>query len=115
MGIGFAKKKHYDFGWSYRGFHHFRTRLAKEIGLNLDEMGGFGGTYDWPENEPIVLLLNHSDYKGNIYSTNCEKIYPRLLELITKWPDEDYDKIHATKLAEAMKECALEVCDLEFV
>jgi len=117
MGINFAKRvlEYYDFCWSYSGFNQFRGKLADEIGLKLDEMCGFGGYKNWPSSDPIVPLLNHSDCEGNLSPSNCETVYPRLLELIEKWPNDDYDKQQAKELAVAMKDCASEGCYLEFV
>lgn len=38
MGLNFS---HCEAQWSYSGFHCFRKRLAKEVGIDLDEMQGF--------------------------------------------------------------------------
>lgn len=47
--------------WSYSGFHRFRQRLAAEIGIELEEMQGFGGDKEWDEKQPLTPLLTHSD------------------------------------------------------
>lgn len=119
MGIGFAERTYKiieNCGWSYSGFMGFREKLAKEIGIELKTMDGFKadgiswGTVD----NPISLLLNHSDCDGGLSCDDCEQIYPELLKLIDKWPDDDYDKVHGKALAEAMKTCASEGHYLEF-
>jgi len=38
MGLGFS---HGDVSWSYGGFRHFRRKLARDIGINIDQMEGF--------------------------------------------------------------------------
>lgn len=117
MGLEFGKEiiEYYDFGWSYRGFNSFRKRLAKEVGVELDEMNGFGGEKTWETVEnPIALLLHHSDCEGFLSCYACEKIYPELLKIIKSWPDEDFDKITAIELVNAMKECAVESNNLIF-
>ena len=117
MGLSFGKQivEFYDFGWSYSGFNAFRKRLAKEIGIELYEMDGFKGTNSWDEvKSPVKLLLNHSDCEGHLSSDDCKEIYPVLLKLIKHWPADDADKIVATKLAAAMKECANENVRLIF-
>ncbi|CAM5353616.1 hypothetical protein [Bacillus safensis FO-36b] [Bacillus safensis subsp. safensis] len=42
MGLDFT---HCEAHWSYSDFHGFRKRLAACIGMNLDDMEGFGGKY----------------------------------------------------------------------
>ena len=109
MGINFAKRinEFYDLHWSYHGFHYFRKKLAKEIGIELDNMEGFGGGIPWDKiNDSIKKLINHSDCDGYLSPDDCRIIYPRLLELVKNWNNDDYDKIKAIKLAEAMKDCS---------
>ena len=104
MGLDFS---HCDAHWSYGGFHAFRCRIADEIGINLDEMEGFGGSKSWDEvNDPIVPLLNHSDCDGHLTPEECRIVYPRLIQLVSHWDDNDYDKINALELAKGMKICS---------
>lgn len=106
MGLGFNNS---TASWSYSGFHNFRKRLALEIDVRLDDMIGFKSGDDgisWDTvKDPIKLLLNHSDCDGELTSEECGIIAPRLRELVSKWPDDDYDKEAALKLAEGMEEC----------
>lgn len=111
MGLNFNLCNDIDSQWSYSGFHRFRTHLAKSIGIRLDEMEGFTGdgkTWDSVD-DPIKIFLYHSDCDGELYGSECEKIYPRLIEIVSSWPntvDNEHDITNALKLAEAMKECA---------
>ncbi len=65
MGLDFT---HCEAHWSYSDFHDFRKRLAASIGMNLDDMEGFGGKYPikttmttsshcW--NNPILIVTYH--------------------------------------------------------
>ena len=118
MGIVFAERiaRFIDnCSWSYGGFNTFRQRLGREIGIDLQAMEGFktnGVSWDTVKS-PIKLLLNHSDCEGDLSCDDCEQIYPELLKLIDKWPD-DYDKVNGKALAKAMKTCASEGHYLDF-
>jgi hypothetical protein len=94
--------------WSYGGFHIFRTKLAAEIGIVLDDMKGFNGQTSWEGlTDDIIPLLNHSDCDGGLPPDECRKIAPRLRELVSKWPDE-FDKNQALELAEGLELAAKE-------
>jgi len=111
--------------WSYSGFMDFRIRLAKEIGINLEEMkyfeilSGFNNKQkgkDWENvNDDIVPLLIHSDCDGNMPPETCAKVVLRLRQLISTWKNGDYDKQQAVKLADAMDRCVRENNNLEFI
>jgi hypothetical protein len=103
MGIDFAQSKAH---WSYSGFNQFRGRLATQIGIDLNNMKGFGGHASWTEiTDPIEPFLNHSDCDGQLSSDNCGKIGPRIIELVKNWPQESYDRQEALVLAEDMIKC----------
>jgi len=111
MGLNFS---HSTARWSYGGFHYFRKRLANEIGLNLEEMEGFGGVKNWDEvNDPIKPFLNHSDCDGVLTPEECRVVAQRLKELVQDWEDY-YDKRNALLLAEDMQYCAEKGITLEF-
>ena len=113
MGLDFVGS---EASWSYSSFGNFRRRLAKEIGIDLDNMVGFGGKIKWNNiKDPIKDLLNHSDCDGHLTPTQCKKIAPRLIELVSKWEDIDFDKEAALLLAKGMTECAKAKKNLEFV
>lgn len=105
MGLNFSQG---NAAWSYKGFHEFRKRLAREIGMNLDQMDGFD-TPGMPWRnviDPIAPLLNHADNTGYLTIDDCLKVAPRLRVLVAHWPDDDYDKIAAIKLAMSMEMAA---------
>lgn len=93
MGLDFSVS---DAHWSYSGFHTFRERVAREIGIDLNSMQGFGGSISWEKIvDPISKFLYHSDCDGTITPEDCFAIYPRLRELVKDWPDHDPDKVRA--------------------
>jgi hypothetical protein len=112
MGLDFSPGEAH---WSYGSFHDFRKRLAREIGLELEEMRGFGGSKQWEEvRDPIKHLLFHSDCEGILTVSECMVVYPRLIELVSNWDEENYHKKEAIILADDMKYCADKKIPLEF-
>ena len=115
MGLNFRAG---DARWSYSGFNRFRTKLASQIGINLNAMEGFkegGGGMPWSKVEDnIVLLLQHSDCDGELTVKECKRVWPRLEELIKYWEENDYDKINALRLIEDMKGTIKKKEPLEF-
>ena len=112
MGLGFIGS---DAHFSYGGFHHFRRKLAKEIGINLDMMQGFSNHHgnspdlapktSWSEiKDSIKYFLNHSDCQGSIGPKRCKMIADRMSKLIKDWED-DWNKDQAIKLIKGMREC----------
>lgn len=121
MGISFrASGKSIDASWSYSGFSSFRSRLAEKIGIDLNSMEGFGRFDKSPRkswdtiNDPIKPFLNHSDCDGELSPEECKSIASRLRELVKAWHEDDYDKVNALKLADAMDLCVQEGVCLEF-
>lgn len=95
--------------WSYSGFNAFRRRLCEEIGIDLGEMRGFGGTRAWANVlDDIVPLLDHSDSGGCLGYTDCVKVEPRLRAIVADWLDQDYDKQEALNLCAMMREVVAE-------
>ena len=110
-----------DASWSYHGFGRFRERLAKAEGLVLSDMEGFGGTAEegrqkpWDGvDSPLVPLLNHSDCDGYLHGYECEQVIPRLREIVSQWPESDYDRRNAEALIEGMEHCVQHGCALVF-
>ena len=64
--------------------------------------------------DDIKPLLTHSDCDGELTPEECAKVAPRLRELVSNWPDDDYDKINALRLAEGMDEAVKSGENLEF-
>jgi hypothetical protein len=118
MGIGFS---HCDASWSYSGFNSFRQRLAKEIGIRdlglWWNLGGIDGKRE-DYNDPIELLLDHSNCEGVLSPEECRVIAPRLREVVEAWSEEihkgGYDKQMAIRLADGMEKAAAEEKNLEF-
>ncbi len=68
---------------SYGAFNRWRTKICEVAGYGkLDSREGFGGTVPWPDNDPLVKLLHHSDCEGEILSADCLPIAERLQSLI---------------------------------
>jgi len=92
--------------WSYTGFNRFRERLAEADQIFLNGMEGFvenGMTWEGIKS-PLVPLLFHSDCDGELTPKECQKVVPRLREIISTWPDVDYDRINGELLATAMEQ-----------
>jgi hypothetical protein len=112
MGLNFGNS---SARWSYSGFSSFRNKLADSIGINLSHMRGFGGKEHWEiVFDDIVPLLNHSDCEGELSPEDCKRVAPRLREIVSSWPDLDYDKTQALMLAQSMENCASTNNPLEF-
>lgn len=106
--------------WSYSGFHRYRLRLAEAIGVDLETVFNRGwvigpngeNTDPWvPGEEPLFLLLNHSDCEGELSPDACLTVLPRLLQVVIGWEkdprDEGYDEAQTIKLACGMVECII--------
>lgn len=76
---------HDCFTGAYSAFHRWRTELARAMGVgDIMSMEGYTMSYGraWPENDPLVELLTHSDCEGSIPHERCEAIAARLEELL---------------------------------
>lgn len=118
MGLDFS---HCEAHWAYSGFHRFRTKLAREIGINLNAMAGFASSFSVADlsgtghvdglpwyniKDDIKPLLKHSDCDGSLTPERCKTVAPRLRELVAGWDDDDYDKEQALELARGMEAAA---------
>lgn len=92
---------------SYGGFMRFRRRVAESAGYGaLDDYRGFGGDRDWPEGDPLVALLHHSDCDGQIWARDAEGLGERLRILVEQWepsPDREFG-LEVAALFEALEE-----------
>jgi|SRR5262249_6983240 len=122
MGLEF---NHTDAYFSYSTFHEFRQRLAQLAGINLNEMQGYSDPPDagkpWSDvDDPIVALLYHSDCDGEISPADCERLAPRLLQLLDAWQESDdddlyaYAQLHGRKLVRGMETCVAFNHSLQF-
>ncbi len=101
MGLDFT---HCEAHWSYSDFHDFRKRLAASIGMNLDDMEGFGGEIPYKNyHDDIIPLLEQPDSDSYLSPDICQTVAVRLRQLIRNWPDDDIDKMNALYLAEGME------------
>ena len=70
---------------SYGSFNTWRRKVCEVSGLGqLDHKVGFGGQEEWPdvENDPLVILLSHSDCEGSIPWESCLELAECLKELM---------------------------------
>lgn len=108
--------------WSYHGFDAFRQRLARQEGIDLERLWDerpleHGGNWFIPwrqEEDPLLLLLNHSDCDGGLTASECLWLLPRLVQTVRGWPLEDYDREQAFRLAAGCLECVRTGERLEF-
>jgi hypothetical protein len=105
--------------WAYSGFRRFRLRIARQLEVDLERLWHERPMIEvepgewrdpWREgDEPLYLLLNHSDCDGTLSAFECAVVAPRLLEVIRHWSRddeaEDYDHEQALRLVEGMIEC----------
>jgi hypothetical protein len=83
-----------DAQWAYTGFHRFRERLAREEGLDLNAMQGFGGDIPWDETTtPLRPFLDHSDCEDDISPEECAQVAPRLEEILLRWQAKGGDPL----------------------
>jgi hypothetical protein len=112
-----------DAHWSCTGFGHFRERLAEAEGFNFRDMDGHA-PLDAPEDwvgrswdevdTPLKPLLNHSDCDGYLHATECEQMIPRLRQIISSWPESDYDRRQGEALIAGMEHCVQHGCAVVF-
>jgi len=77
----------------YSSFNKFRSDLAKQIGINLDDYDGYGGEKDLESIEHgIMPLLNHSDCDGDLSVDESKSISEGLksiLDNLVLTPEEE--------------------------
>jgi len=102
MGLDFS---HCDAHWSYLGFHRFRRRIAKAIGVDLDEMSIFGSEgKPWSGvDSPLVALLIRSDCEGELSPSQCALMIEPLKKILFQWSRDDYDRQQGLQLVKGME------------
>lgn len=110
--------------WSYGGFGQFRRRLARHIGLDLEQMHGFGGEGDWAAvASPLRHLLDHADDRGELTPKQAAELAPVLRQALEEIgrgvePGEDvrwdYDRRAGAELVQLLELCAREDLPVEF-
>ncbi len=79
----------------YSHFNSWREAICRAAGYgDLRLRQGFDGNVAWPDNDPIVKLLNHSDCEGQINADDCFPIAKRLSELLDLLPPVDAKLTH---------------------
>ena len=107
-GAAWMKMRVHAPSWAYSGFHRFRERLADEVGIPLNNMKGFhehGKPWAEYADEDLLPLLNHSDCDGQMTPAECERVAPRLREIVGRWEEGDYDRMMGERLAGFMERC----------
>lgn len=125
---------HDAFCGAYSNFDHWRKELARAAGLPpLDLMEGFfdlrsytaaerqvlneidGLPIKWEclRDDPIIVLLNHSDCDGEIAHEHLKALADRLLELAPLMP-ESYDQERCRRFAAGCMDASEQGDCLEF-
>lgn len=93
--------------WSYGGFNRFRNRLVAEAGHpgTLDDLFDKHIIPPGLDKDGIWPLINHSDCDGELTVEEMRLVEPRLRELVSRWPENDYDRLHGLLLADGMRQC----------
>ncbi len=68
---------------AYSAFMRWRRKLAEVAGYgDIYSYYEFGGEKPWPDNDPLITLLKHSDCDGTINWQDCMSIAKRLEDLL---------------------------------
>ncbi len=79
MGVDFS---HGNAHFGYTSFRQFRQTLANTVGIDLNDMEGFGGMRPWSEIEdPLVPFLSRNDYDGYLTVDECSAVIQRVKEI----------------------------------
>ncbi|MGW3929042.1 hypothetical protein ACWECC_13200 [Streptomyces microflavus] len=110
-----------DVGWSYSGFAEFRRELARAEGFDLGEMWGFGGDRPWSDVSTSLerLLDRPDDGGGELSSTECAVLLPRIEAIADHWRSEaGVPRTHidaAQQLAVVLRLCIAKDVELLFL
>ncbi|MFD9868535.1 hypothetical protein ACFXI8_27200 [Streptomyces niveus] len=109
--------------WSYAGFNQFRRRLAEHIGIDLNQMDGYGGGDSWDAvDSPLRHLLDHSDCDGELSPEQAAEVAPalhRAMSVLSATNDSgdflwSYDREHGEELVQLLELCAREKAPVLF-
>ena len=114
----------------YSAFNRFRHAIAEAAGIPLDSMEGYEPMFPTPEeknkeaipwdqyeNDPICILLNHSDCEGEIESKDCLALAVRLEEIAPKLIQGglfDNYQLMALRFAKGLRDAAEAGEDIDF-
>lgn len=80
MGLSIS---HNCWSGSYSSFHNWRSIISQAAGYgDLNDYLGFGGRKFFTDQDPLIILLNHSDCDGSIDWEDCASIALRLEEVL---------------------------------
>jgi len=85
---------HDCFSGSYGTFNRYREYLCSLVGIDATKMQGLcdvGPGLEWPTDseEPICIMVNHSDCDGDIPKEDVLPLANRLKELLPKMENEE--------------------------
>ena len=89
----------------YSSFGTWRTWVAKQIGIKLDEMVGYGGDIVWDNSNSLTPLLNHSDCDGELTVEECKKIEQGLLVVLSRVERKKENEYFIEKTAQFRNGC----------
>ena len=117
---------------AYSAFNRFRHAIAEAAGIPLDSMEGYEPMFPTPEeknkeaipwdqyeNDPICILLNHSDCEGEIESKDCLALAVRLEEIAANLREDGEGHIYsyraaALRFAKGLRDAAEAGEDVDF-
>lgn len=102
--------------FTYSGFSFFRHFLAKSIGVDLDQMIGYGGNIPFSTvNHALVPLLDHSDSDDILTVEECKQVLPALKTILENNKEELGDYYNrGIDLCGSMQEAIDDGIPLEF-
>lgn len=82
----------------YSSFMEWRKWLANQIGFNLNEMDGFGGSKPFEQmKHNIRPLLDHSDCDGELSPDECRQIAFGLQQILDALPADEPSEAWSNK------------------
>lgn len=74
----------------YSSFNRFRRSLGHQIGINIDDYDGYGGTIHKLEEmkHDLKPLFNHSDCDGRLTVNECKSIVKGLNNILENFNSE---------------------------
>jgi hypothetical protein len=112
----------YDcFTGAYSSFNRFRARICETAGLgNIYDYLGYGGNKPYPVNqeEPLMILIDHSDCDGEISAEDCKPLQNALIELRKKTdpdnPDDEEFRHRLTQFIDGLEDAIKHKDSVEF-
>ena len=101
----------------YSTFNSFRTEVAKLVGITLSHMQGFGGFVEFSSNEeePLNILLSHSDCDGVITHQETLPLANRMQEILDQNPQlESWVKERMVQFINGLKDAYEAGEDVDF-